>query len=193
MPQTIDRGGVRKSASPVLRPRGRCGPVLLATFAGTPPHPDATRLAVEAAFEAGATLLLADVVKRRRRPRLRRRGANANAAKAPTPASTPPLVPALHAAADLASEFAVRVERMRVAAPRPVAGLLRAVAEYRPGLVVFAPDPTALSRWRWRRRRRYHGFVTALAREAPCLLWTAGERPGQSSSQGAPSVQPSRS
>ena len=102
-------------------------------------------------------------------------------------------MPALSPAADLASEFAVRVERVRVAAPRPVAGLLAAVAEYRPGLVVFAPDPTALNRWRWRRRRRYHRFVAALAREAPCLLWTAGERPDQSSSQGAPSVQPSRS
>jgi hypothetical protein len=191
MPQTIDRGGVRKSRSPVLPPRGRCGPVLLATFAGTPPHLDATRLAVEAAFETGATLLLVDVVKRRR-PRLRDRGAKARTA-APARAATPALVPALHAAADLASEFAVRVERVRVAAPRPVAGLLAAVAEYRPGLVVFAPDPTTLSRWRWRRRRRHHRFVTALAREAPCLLWTAGERPDQSSSQGAPSVQPSRS
>ena len=193
MPQTIDRGGVRKSRTPVLPPRGRCGPVLLATFAGTPPHVDATRLAVEAAFETGATLLLADVVKHRR-PRWRDRGAKARtAAPAPAPAATPALVPALHAAADLAAEFAVRVERMRVAAPRPVAGLLAAVAEYRPGLVVFAPDPTALGRWRWRRRRRYSRFVTALAREAPCLLWTAGERPDQSSSQGAPSVQPSRS
>jgi hypothetical protein len=193
MPQTIDRGGVRKSRSPVLRPRGRCGPVLLATFAGTAPHPDATRLAVEAAFESGATLLLADIVKRRRRPRLRRRAAKRPTTAARAAARTPPLAPALVAAADLASEFAVRVERMRVAAPRPVAGLLAAVAEYRPGLVVFAPDPSRLSRWRWRRRRRYRGFITALAREAPCLLWTAGERPDQSSSQGAPSVQPSRS
>jgi hypothetical protein len=199
MPQTIDRGGVRKSTSPVLPPRGRCGPVLLATFAGTPPHADATRIAVEAAFETGATLLLADVVKRARRPWLRRRAVHASPAHAndaaPVPAATPApaLSPALCAAADHAAEFAVRVERMRVAAPRPVAGLLAAVAEYRPGLVVFASDPGALGRWRWRRRRRYRAFVIALAREAPCLLWTAAEPHAQLSSEGAASAQPSAS
>jgi hypothetical protein len=176
MPQTITRDGVRRDTRPAVPPRGRCGPVLLATFAGAPPHPDATHLAVEAAFDTGATLLLADVV---RRPRLRRRR---------TGTAVVALAPGLRPAADAAFDLSVRVERMRVARPRPVAALLAVVAEHQPSLVVFGPDPTALGRWRWRKRRRYRRFVTALAREAPCMLWTAQEpRAAAVSSAASPS------
>jgi hypothetical protein len=162
MPQTIDRGGVRRDAHTALPPRGRGEPVLLATFAGTPPHPDATSLAIEAAFDTGATLLLADVVARPRLGPGRRTGTAVVA-----------MPPGFRDAADRASDLAVRVERMRVSARRPAAGLIATVHEYRPSLVVFAPDPAAVSRWRWRKRRRVRRFVTALEREAPCLLWTA--------------------
>ena len=164
MPQTIDRGGVRRSTRPALPPRGRGEPVLLATFAGTPPHPDATSLAIEAAFDTGATLLLADVVAR---PRLRRRRRTGTAVVA--------LPPGFRDAAERALDLAVRVERVRISARRPAAGLLAAVHEYRPSLVVFAPDPAAFGRWRWRKRRRFRRLVVALEREAPCLLWTAPE------------------
>jgi hypothetical protein len=164
MPQTIDRGGVRRSTRPPLPPRGRGEPVLLATFAGTPPHPDATSLAVEAAFDTGATLLLADVVVR---PRLRRRGRTGTTVVA--------MPPGFRDAADRALDLAVRVERMRVSARRPAAGLLATVHEFRPSLVVFAPDPAAFGRRRWRKRRRFRRLVVALEREAPCLLWTARE------------------
>jgi hypothetical protein len=182
MPQTIDRNGVRRRARPSVPPNGRCGPVLLATFAGLPLHPDATRLAVEAAFETGATLLLADIVVR---PRLRRRRRTGTAVVA--------LAPALRPAADGAFDFGVRVARMRVARREPAAGLLAIVEEHRPSLVVFGPDPTAVGRWRWRKHRRFRRLVTALERRAPCLVWTAREGADQLSSQGAPSAQPSRS
>jgi hypothetical protein len=184
MPQTIDRDGVRRSTRPAVPPRGRCGPVLLATFAGTPPHPDATHLAVEAAFDTGATLILADLVVRPRM-RLRRRRRTGTAVVA--------MAPGLRPAFDAAFELGVRVERMRVARPRPAAALLAIVGEHRPSLVVFGPDPAALGRWRWRRRRRFRNVVTALGRDAPCLLWTAREPADQLSSQGAPSAHPSRS
>jgi hypothetical protein len=173
MPQTIDRGGVRRDTHPALPPRGRGEPVLLATFAGTPPHPDATSLAIEAAFETGATLLLADVVAR---PRLRRGPRTGTAVVA--------MPPGFRDAVNRAFDLAVRVERMRISARRPAAGLLATVHEYRPSLVVFAPDPTAFSRWRWRKRRRFRRFVTALEREAPCLLWTA-RAPGAGGTAGA--------
>jgi hypothetical protein len=163
MPQTIDRGGVRRDTRPALPPRGRGDPVLLATFAGTPPHRDATSLAIEVAFETGATLLLGDVGTR---PRLRRRRRTGTALVA--------LPPGFRDAAERALELGVRVQRMHVSAPRP-AGLLTAVSEYRPSLVVFAPDPGAIGRWRWRKRRRHRRFVTALERDAPGLLWTARE------------------
>src|SRR4051794_20968653 len=108
MPQTIDRDGVSRSTRPSVPPNGRCGPVLLATFAGLPLHPDATSLAVEAAFDTGATLLLADIVVR---PRLRRRRRTGTAIVA--------MAPALRHAVDRAFDFGVRVERMRVARRRP--------------------------------------------------------------------------
>ena len=176
MPQTIDRDGVRRTARPSVPPNGRCGPVLLATFAGLPPHADATRLAVEAAFDTGATLLLADIVVRPRSRRRRHRTGTAVVALAPT----------LRPAADAAFDLGVRVERMRVARRQPAAGLLAVVEEHRPSLVVFGPDPTALSRWRWRKRRRYRGLVTALMRRAPCLLWTARQHGAVPAAAGAP-------
>jgi hypothetical protein len=175
MPQTIDRDGVRRSTRPALPPRGRGEPVLLATFAGVPPHPDATDLAVEAAFETGATLLLADVVVR---ARMRRRV---------TGTAVVAMAPGLRSAVDRASNLGVRVERMRVAQPRPAAALLKVVHEFRPALVVFAPDPSAFSRWQWRKRRRFRRLVVALEREAPCLLWRApiGPHPASAARNGA--------
>jgi hypothetical protein len=185
MPQTIDRDGVRRNAHPSLPPNGRCGPVLLATFAGLPLHSDATSLAVEAAFETGATLLLADIVVRRplRLRRRRRRTGTAVVAMAP----------ALRPAVDRAFDFAVRVERMRVARRRPDSGLLEVVEEHRPSLVVFGPNPTAIGRWRRRKQRRCRRLVTALERRAPCPVWTAREPLAQLSSRGAPCAQPSSS
>jgi hypothetical protein len=163
MPQTIDRDGVRRHTRPPVPPRGRGEPILLATFSGAPPHSAATELAVEAAFESGATLLLADLVVRPR-GRRKRRGTAVVA-----------LAPGFRAAVDRAFDLGVRVERMRVARPRPAKALLDIVSEHRPALVVFAPDPAAFSRWRWRKRRRFRRLVVALEREAPCLLWTARE------------------
>ncbi len=182
MPQTIDRDGVRRSTRPALPPRGRGEPVLLATFAGVPPHPDATDLAVEAAFETGATLLLADVVVR---PRVRRRRATGTTVVA--------MAPGLRPAVDRAYDLGVRVERLRVAQPRPAAALLKVVYEFRPALVVFAPDQAAFGRWQWRKRRRFRRLVVALEREAPCLLWTARDPAAQPSIDAEPSGLPARS
>jgi hypothetical protein len=163
MPQTIDRDGVRRDTRPAVPPRGRGEPILLATFSGAPPHAAATELAVEAAFETGATLLLADVVVRPRR-RKRRRGSTVVA-----------LAPGFRPAVERAFDLGVRVERMRVAQARPAAALVRIVYEHRPALVVFAPDPAAFGRWQWHKRRRFRRLVAALEHDAPCLLWTARE------------------
>jgi hypothetical protein len=180
MPQTIDRDGVRRSTRPAVPPRGRGEPVLLATFAGTPPHPAATELAVEVAFETGATLLLADVIVR---PRLRRRRRRRGAAVVA-------LAPGFRPAVDRAFDLGVRVERIYVARPRPAVALVQIVHEHRPSLVVFAPDPTAFGRWRWRKRRRFKRLVTALVRDAPGLLWTARE-PVAPSDAGVPPARAS--
>jgi hypothetical protein len=53
-----------------------------------------------------------------------------------------------------------------VRSPRPVEALLELVAEREPGLLVFGPDRTRLS------RRRYQKAVRAVRERAPCLVWT---------------------
>ena len=183
MPQTIDRGGVRRArrpARPAARPRrapssSRRSPAL-------PPHPRRDRARRRGRrSRRGATLLLADVVARPRRRRRKRRGVAVVA-----------LAPGFRPAVDRAFDLGVRVERMRVAQPRPAAALVRVVYEHRPALVVFAPDPGALGRWRWRKRRRFRRLVTALERDAPCLLWTARE-PAEQPIGDVPSARAARS
>jgi hypothetical protein len=165
MAQILDRNGARTRAPDPARRRRR-GPVLLATFAGTPFEPEAARLAVDAALEAGAALLVVDVVE----VNPGRRGAQ------PATDPVPPEVAAsLRAPAQLARDLGVRAESLRLPSLRPVAALVALVADRCPSLVVFAPDPEALRRFRSPSRSRARAFRHALERHAPCLLWSAQE------------------
>ena len=74
---------------------------------------------------------------------------------------------ALRKPAELAGSLRVPVERVRVCSPHPVDALLELVAERRPGLFVFGPDRTQLS------RRRYRKAAEAVSERAPCLVWVA--------------------
>ena len=111
------------------RPAAR--PVLLATL-GVPFEPAAAQLAVDTAVEAGARLVIANVVE-----------------LAPLPLSVvlgydhidePDVTEALLAPAELARALGVEVERLLVRSPRPIAALLELVTELGPGLLVFGPD-----------------------------------------------------
>jgi hypothetical protein len=74
--------------------------------------------------------------------------------------------------AELAHSLAVEVERVRLCSPHPVDALLDTVAQRRPGLLVFGPDRTCLS------RRRYERAARAVRERAGCLIWLADdERP----------------
>ena len=162
MPQTIDRDGARTRAT-----RGRRrhrGPVLLATFESAPLDARAIRLAVESAAEIRCTLTVADVVE----IKPGRRGAIAIGHAVP-----PAQVADVRAIAALAGEVGVEVRLVRVPSLRLVAALLGLVAEHRPALVVFGPDPTRLRRFRTPTRRQYRRHVAALVDRTPCLLWTA--------------------
>ena len=68
---------------------------------------------------------------------------------------------------ELAGSLSVPVERVRVCSPHPVDALLELVAERRPGLLVFGPDRTQLS------RRRYRKAAEAVSERASCLVWMA--------------------
>lgn len=138
---------------------GEEGPVLLATL-GVPLDQDAVRFAVAAAVESGRPLVVANVVE-----------------LPPLPLSvilgydqledTPETAETLAASAELARSLGVRVERLRVRSPRPVAALLEIAGELRPGLLVFGSDSERLSR---RVRRK---AARAITDKVSCLVWLA--------------------
>lgn len=131
---------------------------MLATLIA-PFEPAAVELAVDAAVESGLPLIVVTVVE-----------------LAPLPLSLllghdqldPPAdAAAFLAPAELARNCGVAVERLRVKSPRPIQALLELVAETEPGLLVFGPDRSRLS------RRRYRKAAEALRERAVCLVWLA--------------------
>jgi hypothetical protein len=72
---------------------------------------------------------------------------------------------ALRAPAELACSLGVRVERLRVKSPRPIAALIELVAERSPGLLVFGPDRRRM------RGRAYRRAARAVRKNAGCLVW----------------------
>jgi len=78
---------------------------------------------------------------------------------------TPELARALREPAELAHSLGVRVERLRVKSLHPIRALVQLVGERRPGLLVFGPDRTKLS------RRVYRRAALALRRQVDCLVW----------------------
>ena len=143
-------------------------PVLLVTFFGTPFHPAACELAVGSAVEAGQPLIVANLVE-----------------LPPLPMSVclghdhldypPEVAAALRAPAERAHRLGVRVERLLVRSPRPVAALIQLASERRPGLLVLGPEPGRLSERFFRRARR------AVREKTDCLVWSAdadSEGPG---------------
>jgi hypothetical protein len=130
-------------------------PVLLATL-DVPFAEEAIAFAVDSAVENGQPLLLV------------------NAAEVlPTAFSLlgygyverEDLQEALFRPVQLASSLAVQVERLRVCSPHPVDALLEVVAERDPGVLVFGPDRSHLS------RRRYRKAEKAVRERASCLVW----------------------
>ena len=132
--------------------------MLLATL-GAPFDPAAASVAVESALESARPLLVANVVELPPLPLSLVLGHDQ--LDAPADAA------ALGAPALLARSLGVEVERVRVRSPRPVEALLALAAERHPGLLVFGPDRTRLS------RRRYRKAAEALRERATCLVWLA--------------------
>jgi hypothetical protein len=78
---------------------------------------------------------------------------------------TPELAWALREPVELARSLGIRVERLRVKSFHPIHALVQLVGERKPGLLVFGPDRTKLS------RRVYHRAVRALHQHIECLVW----------------------
>jgi hypothetical protein len=145
------RVDIDSSVAESVRPR----PVVLATL-DVPLTPSASQLAVDAAVESGAALLVVNLVDQALVPvRLARWDY----------ATLPEVESSLRRPCALAGSLGVAVERLRVRSPRPVTALLELVADRRPGLVVLGADPTLAP------RRLYRRTVRALREQPACLVW----------------------
>jgi hypothetical protein len=151
---TLRRSGPREEVS-LLSAGGR--PVLLATL-DVPFAEDATAFAVDSAVETGQPLVVV------------------NAAEVlPAPwallgygyIEREDLQAELRKPADLAQSLAVRVERLRVCSPHPIAALLELVAERNPGVLVFGPERSRL------KPRTYGRAAKKIRERATCLVWVA--------------------
>lgn len=126
---------------------------------GTPFEEEAVAVAVDAAIESGEALIVANIT------RLEPLGMSMIMGYDALEELTPDVSRSVRRPAQLAAEFGLRVERLRVRSPRPVAALLELVRERRPGLVVFGPDRRRLS------RRLYRKASEALRAETGSLMW----------------------
>jgi nucleotide-binding universal stress UspA family protein len=150
------RRGVSVVDQAPSREAGR--PVMLATM-DVPYDEEAASFAVDAAVEAGQSLVLVNVVE-----------------IFPTLAavhfkdvdySSSEDRAALRAPAELAHSLGVHVERLRVRSPHPVDALVELTAEREPGMLVFGPDLTRI------KPRRYRKAAKAIRERAGCLVWLA--------------------
>src|SRR5206468_2677446 len=140
------------------RPR----PVVLATLA-VPFDGEAARVAMQAAMESSATLVVIDAVERPFWPLAASMG-HADLESEDDRERIREL--AGHAAA-----LGLDVEHLRVRSPRPVEALMELACERDAGLLVFGPDPARL------RPRLFSRVVRRIRKRASCLLWIAGEGP----------------
>ena len=139
------------------REAGSSRPVLLTTF-DAPIVPDAARVAVEAAVEAGRPLIVVNVIGGSFYP-------SSMAAPAPTPVVTPDVEESLRGPAELAASLGIQTERLRVLSPRPIDALVELIDERRPGLLVLGFEPSRL-------RRRFRAKLDRrLEEKTSCLVW----------------------
>lgn len=132
-------------------------PVILATL-DVPITFEASELAVDSAVENGQPLIVANVVP------VSFFGLTAGAPLAP-PIVRADVESSLREPARLAASLGVRVERLRIAAPRRVEALVELVAERDAGLLVFGADPGRL------RARAYARTLARLRAHTSCLVW----------------------
>jgi nucleotide-binding universal stress UspA family protein len=136
---------------------------MLATL-DVPLAADAVAFALDSAVELGQRLVVANFVER-----------------APLPLSAmlgyddllpvPEVAQSLAEAVRLAGAAGVEVTRLRVRSMHPIPALVEVVAEQDPGLLVFGPDRSRISRLRYRRATR------AIRSSVTALIWLA-ELPG---------------
>ncbi len=140
----------------------RTRPVVLATMA-VPFEPDAFRVALGAAIESKAPLIVVDVVEIPLWPQ------SIATRHADTELEADRIC--IRETVDQAAALGLVVEHLRVRSPHPVDALLEVAGEREAGLLVFGPDRARL------RPRAFARMVRRIRKRASCLLWVAGEGP----------------
>lgn len=140
----------------------RTRPVVLATMA-VPFEPDAFRVALGAAIESRAPLIVVDAVEIPLWPQ------SLSTRHADTELDEDRLC--IRETVDQAVALGLVVEHLRVRSPHPVDALLEVTGEREAGLLVFGPDRARL------RPRAFARMVRRIRKRASCLLWVAGEGP----------------
>jgi nucleotide-binding universal stress UspA family protein len=136
-------------------------PVVLATLS-VRVDPTAERMAIDSALEAGAPLILVNLLKLRNYP--------TTIALLGAEATTLPHeedLDAVRATAARAAQLGIKTELLRVTSKRPIVALLEVLRERDAGLVVFGPDLRRTNRLRFRLAAR------RVREEADCLVWVA--------------------
>jgi nucleotide-binding universal stress UspA family protein len=139
----------------------RVRPVVLATLS-VRVDPSAERMAIDSALEAGARLILVNLLRLPNYPM--------TMVLAGPEATTLPHeedLDAVRATAARAAQLGIKTELLRITSKRPIAALLEVLHERDAGLLVFGPDLRRTSRWRFRAAAR------RVRAEADCLVWVA--------------------
>ncbi len=156
--------GLTREAPPKSRdaaPPTRVRPVVLATLS-VRVDPSAERMAVESALEAGAPLILVNLLRLRNYP--------ATIALLGAEATTLPHeedLDAVRGTAARAAALGIETKLLRITSKRPIVALLEVLHEHDAGLLVFGPDLRRTNRWRFRAAAR------RVRAEADCLVWVA--------------------
>jgi hypothetical protein len=149
---TLDRAGVGTAVSP--------RPVMLVTLS-VRVDPAAERVAIEAALETRARLLLANLIWLPPYP--------TTLILAREYATLPHEedLEEVRATAGRAAALGIPTELLRISSRRPLVALIELVGEREPGLVVLGPDPRRSPRW-WRAMA-----ARRIRARADCLVWIA--------------------
>ena len=147
--------------------------MFLATL-GVPLDAEAIAVAIDAAVESGAPLVVANITRLEPLTLSVMMGYDA------LEEFTPDVSRSVRRPAEMASAFGLDVELLRVRSPRPISALLELIRECRPSLIVFGPDP---ARMPCRHARRAvaalrDGFGSSLLWLSDGLGWRGSRRVG---------------
>jgi nucleotide-binding universal stress UspA family protein len=133
---------------------------VLATLS-TSVDPSAERMAIESALDAGAPLIVANLILLPPYP------ATIMLAREYATLPHEEELDEVRATAERAAALGIRTELLRISSLRPLRAMIELVRDRNAGLLVLGPDPRRSPRW-WRALA-----ARRVRREAGCLVWIA--------------------